>query len=90
MAVYVDDMCNSEMGRFGRMKMSHMIADTEEELHTMAEKIGVAFKWYQKDHYDVCKSKRTRAIALGAIPLTMRELGAKMIEIRGGKKRHDR
>jgi hypothetical protein len=28
MTVYVDDMCDSPIGRFGRMKMSHMIADS--------------------------------------------------------------
>jgi hypothetical protein len=77
MTVYVDDMHTVPMGRFGRMKMSHMIADTEPELHEMAHAIGIARRWYQGDHYDVCKSKREAAIALGARPISMREL-AKM------------
>lgn len=42
MTVYVDDMYLYEMGKFGRMKMSHMIADTDEELHSMAKLIGVS------------------------------------------------
>jgi hypothetical protein len=42
--VYVDDMYKSPMGQFGRMKMSHMIADTTEELLQMADKIGVKKK----------------------------------------------
>ena len=75
MTVYVDDMFRVPMGRFGRMKMSHMIADTEDELHTMAAKIGVARRWYQGDHYDVSMAMREKAIALGAVPVTMRQLG---------------
>lgn len=73
MTVYVDDMYKSTMGQFGRMKMSHMIADTEEELHTMADKIGVARKWYQGNHYDIAMSKREEAIAFGAKEITLRQ-----------------
>lgn len=29
------------LGNFGRMKMSHLMADTTEELLTMVDKIGV-------------------------------------------------
>lgn len=74
MVVYVDDMFKYPMGRFGRMKMSHMIADTEEELHTMAAKLGLARKWYQGDHYDVSKSCRLKAIELGARPIALKTL----------------
>jgi hypothetical protein len=85
MSVYVDDMCESSMGRFGRMKMSHMVADTDVELHAMADKIGVARKWFQGDHYDICKSKRARAIQFGAVALTMMELGRITIAKRRAK-----
>lgn len=74
MTVYVDDMYRYPMGRFRRMKMSHMIADTEEELHAMAARIGVARRWYQGDHYDICMSKRQQAVAAGAVEITLREL----------------
>lgn len=76
MTVYVDDMFKYPMGKFRRMKMSHMIADTEDELHVMAERIGVARKWYQGDHYDIAMSKRETAIANGAKAITLRELAA--------------
>lgn len=56
------------------MKMSHMIADTEEELHQMAGRIGVARKWYQNDHYDICISMREKALLYGAKEVTLREL----------------
>ncbi len=74
MTVYIDDMHKAPIGKFRRMKMSHMIADTEEELHAMADKIGVARKWYQGDHYDICMSKRTLAVQLGAREITMKQL----------------
>lgn len=57
---------------FGRMMMCHMMADTTEELIKMADAIGVQRKWIQypgtpKEHFDICKSKRAKAISLGAI-----------------------
>ncbi|WP_316234847.1 DUF4031 domain-containing protein [Bradyrhizobium sp. SZCCHNR1004] len=73
MAVYVDDM----RAAFRRMIMCHMIADTDEELHAMADKIGVARKWHQNtisgSHYDISKSKRDLAVAAGAIEITLRQ-----------------
>lgn len=68
--VYVDDM----FAPYGRMKMCHMLADTHEELVTMADKIGVARKWIQnegtwQEHFDVCQSKRRLAIEYGAKPI---------------------
>jgi hypothetical protein len=81
MSVYIDDMYKYPMGRFGRMKMSHMIADTESELHEMAVKIGLDTKWYQGDHYDVSISLRSKAIANGAIEIELREL-SRMCKVR--------
>ncbi len=78
MSVYVDDM----RARFGRLIMCHMIADADDELHAMAERIGVARKWFQGDHYDICLSKRAMAVAFGAIELTRVQLGRKAIERR--------
>lgn len=72
MTVYVDTM----QADFGRMVMCHMIADTEDELHEMAAAIGVARKWYQGDHYDICKSKKAKALKLGAVEITQMQLSA--------------
>ncbi|HET7128957.1 MAG TPA: DUF4031 domain-containing protein [Gaiellaceae bacterium] len=68
MTVYVDD----PIWPFGRMLMCHMMADTREELDTMADRIGVQRKWIQhpgqwNEHYDIAKSKRALAIAAGAV-----------------------
>lgn len=64
--------------KYGRMIMSHMAADTLEELHLMAEKIGVAKRHFQnkegKPHYDVCKQNKQKALELGAIEVNDREL----------------
>jgi hypothetical protein len=85
--VYVDDMYKLSMGKYRRMKMSHMIADTEEELHAMARRIGVARRWYQGDHYDICMSKRQLAVEYGAKEITLRELAMKAKEQRREKVR---
>ena len=76
MTVYVDDM----MAVFGRMKMSHMIADSHDELLEMADAIGVDRRHIQhegsaEEHFDVTNSKRLLAIKAGAKPITMVELG---------------
>jgi hypothetical protein len=76
MAVYVDDMWRLPMGQFRGMRMSHMIADTEDELHAMADKLGLKREWYQGDHYDVSKGVRGKAIAFGAREITVRQLSA--------------
>jgi hypothetical protein len=55
---------------FARLKLSHMVADTLEELHAMADKVGVSRKYFQakpeRPHYDICKSSKLMAIKLGA------------------------
>lgn len=82
MTVYVDNM----KAKFGRMIMCHMIADAEAELHAMADKIGIARKWYQGDHYDISLSKRSLAISFGAIEVTQLELGCMvLVQRRTGK-----
>lgn len=86
MPVYVDNFYETGAGNFGRMKMSHMTADTTEELLAMVDKIGVQRKWIQHEgtlgeHFDIAKSKRDLAIKHGAQAINFREY-AKMIEAR--------
>ena len=74
--VYVDNM----EAPYRNMIMCHMIADTTEELLAMATTIGVNHKWIQKkgtnlEHFDICQTKKVKAINAGAIPITMMELG---------------
>lgn len=82
MAVYVDrarHYPSAPRNRFGKkMVMCHMLADTEDELHAMADTIGVARRWFQASastpHYDVCSSKRLLAVKHGAVECTNKEL----------------
>lgn len=81
MTVYVDDMHTTAMGRFGRMKMSHMIADSREELLKMAAAIGVNARWLQHpgesgEHFDIALSRRSAAVEQGAVEITMRQCSA--------------
>lgn len=74
MTVYVDDM----RAPFGRLIMCHMLADTDAELHTMADRIGVARRWHQApprhdSHYDIALSKRALAVRAGAVEITWRQ-----------------
>lgn len=75
MAVYVDDM----RAPFGRMIMCHMAADSTEELLAMADRVGVARRWIQypgtnREHFDICLSKRAAAVAAGAIEVSAKVL----------------
>ena len=85
MTVYVDDM----RAPYGRLVMCHMLADTTEELHAMADRIGVARKWVQREgtrmeHYDIALSKRALAVSAGAVEIT-RKQGAVITRRRLGR-----
>lgn len=73
MSVYVDRPRHP----LGRMLMCHMAADTLEELHAMAVRLGVEKHFQNKPsapHYDICKANRDRAIAFGAVEVSSRQL----------------
>lgn len=74
MTVYVDDM--RMPARVGRLqaRWSHLMADTDEELHAFADRLGLKRSWHQKpgtaiSHYDVTDSRRQEALRLGAVPI---------------------
>ncbi len=69
MSVYVDDAREP----YRRMIMCHMVADTEAELHELADRIGIARRWYHNHHYNICLSKRAEAIKAGAIEVDSRQ-----------------
>jgi DNA/RNA endonuclease G (NUC1) len=77
MSVYVD----TAITPFGRMLMCHMVADSHTELMEMAAKLDLKSKWLQhentyKEHFDICLSKRTQAINLGAVVINRRQLAS--------------
>lgn len=82
LSVYVD---NARLP-YGRMVMCHMTADTLEELHEMAARIGIRRKWFQNKsipHYDICLSKRALAVKMGAVEETSRESVARIRRQKG-------
>jgi hypothetical protein len=76
MTVYIDNMYRYAIGQFRGMKMSHMIADDEDELHAMAIQLGLRRAWHQGDHYDVPLDARKEAIRFGAVAITYRQASA--------------
>lgn len=83
MAVYVDRSSH----KLGRMITCHMLADTLDELHDMADRIGAKRGWYQISrtgvpHYDIPRMRRAIAIELGAIEVGRRETCAIMDRVR--------
>ena len=74
MSVFVDPLMNHgwHLG-----KNCHMYADTPEELHMMAARIGLKRLWFQPnptvDHYDLTESRRKRAVSSGAIEQNSKE-----------------
>lgn len=82
MSVYVDDMRAPYRG----MLMCHMLADSEDELHAMADRIGVSRRHCQhagtyRMHYDICLTKRALAVKAGAVECRMADVG-RMIRAR--------
>lgn len=60
------------------MYLCHMLADTEEELHEMADAIGIPRKYFQNKpggtpHYDICQAKKKMALQRGAIEIGFRK-----------------
>jgi hypothetical protein len=81
MTVYVDDArIPAQVGSL-RGRWSHLSADTKEELHAFAARIGLRRAWFQDKpnpftggpgvhwHYDITDSKRRAALAAGAQPI---------------------
>jgi hypothetical protein len=58
----------------------HLIADTNEELHAFAARLGLKRAWFQAKssgpHYDLTASKRAIAVRLGAVELEDRPFHA--------------
>jgi hypothetical protein len=80
MAVYVDDWRQPATVGPVTARWSHLTADTTDELHLFADRLGMRRAWFQehphdrlRDHYDVTDRLRQEAIALGALPVTWRQ-----------------
>jgi len=81
LTVYLDDW--RQRATVGRRedRWSHLLADDEQELHALAGRLGIPLRGFQRhrrsaalNHYDLPESYRDRAIALGAVPISWREM----------------
>jgi hypothetical protein len=76
MSVYVDMLMNHGW-KLG--PSCHMYADTLDELHAMAKRIGMRRDWFQDHkpsfpHYDLVASRRELAVHHGAIEHTRTQM----------------
>lgn len=81
LTVYVDDWRQRATVRGRDDRWSHLLADDPDELHAMAAALGIPRRGYQQhrrsaalNHYDLPETLRRRAIALGAVPVTWRQM----------------
>lgn len=86
MAVYVDNaFIKAQVGRI-KARWCHLMADTPEELHEFAQRIGLRRSWAQHEdrpnllHYDVTESVRAKAVRAGAKEITWRQAGEMVME----------
>ena len=78
MAVYVDELFVTEKTPNWRyVKACHLTADTLEELHELAKRVGMKREWFQNHprhpHYDLTATKRRLAVRLGAVEIRARD-----------------
>lgn len=86
MTVYADEI--RDYGDVARSRglpntrWCHLTADTREELHVLAGRVGLRRAWFQDHeirwHYDATPGVRVRAIKAGALEITYRELAGIM------------
>lgn len=71
MAILIDPAAWRAHGRL----WAHLVSDTSyDELHALAEALGIPRRAFQGDHYDLPADMRDDAIALGAQAVSGREL----------------
>lgn len=57
------------------MNWSHLVSDVSySELHAFARLLDLPDRAFDRDHYDVPETLHAQALALGAYPLSSREL----------------
>lgn len=71
MAILID---NAHWPRYGRM-WCHLVSDTSlDELHAFAREMEIPERGFGGDHYDLPEEYRERAIELGALEVSSREI----------------
>ncbi len=79
MSVYVDQLQQTTPSlRWPYHQTCHLVADSLNELHLMAARLGLRKRWFQNQaslpHYDLTSNKRALAIRLGAREISWQQL----------------
>ena len=81
LTVYVDDWRQPATVRGRADRWSHLLADDPDELHALAQALGIPRRGYQVhrrsaalNHYDLPEVLRLEAIERGAVAVTWREM----------------
>lgn len=83
MAVYVDPIGPCLLERNWQWRKScHLFADTLDELHEFAKRLGLKRAWFRPhprmDHYDLTINMRYKAVRLGAVEVDAKTMVSKM------------
>ncbi len=80
MSCYVDTLRAYPDAGFRYTDFCHLLADTREELHAMADDLGIPRRFFQDHpwrwHYDLPAHVRAAAVAAGAVEVTLGDVGA--------------
>ena len=75
---YVDTVRSYPDAGLRFTEFCHLLADTREELHAMADAVGMPRRFFQDHpwrwHYDLPEPLREKAVAAGAVEVTMRQV----------------
>ena len=80
MACYVDTVRSYPNAGLRFTEFCHLLADTRDELHDMADALGIPRRFFQEHpwrwHHDLPEHLRPLAIELGAVEMVIHEVGA--------------
>lgn len=78
MSCYVDGVKPYPEAGLRFTEFCHLLADTRDELHAMADELGMPRRFFQDHpwrwHYDLPEPLRITALSAGAIELSMRQV----------------
>ena len=80
MTCYVDSVRSYPGAGLRFTEFCHLLADTRDELHAMADALGIPRRFFQEHpwrwHHDLPAHLRPLAVELGAREVSMHEVGA--------------
>ena len=94
MGVFVDDMkLRAKVGNLDTV-WSHLGADSLEEMHEFAQRLGLKRSWFQISssgipHYDITQSMRAKAVKMGAEEVTTTEGFRRLKPLRIDRNKND-